>query len=306
MYTYGRPQFLAQIITVNSFNSWKGEHTEDLKSQIKNNKKKLTGYYVANLWLGNGAMFDFKHTWKGIDFAIKKLIAACYCDYMAVKTAFATFLEEPEADKIRRDINELIFNRYNGQAFDGYKAYFDKSYEYIIKNVRDLVVNNWNKTEPCEEIKNFFNDSYTFKKRNRKSKYDWMKEMTVIEIAKKLISQGIDKLTNALISAMKHLHISVKNVIEALENIIDSMGNEAKERIVETKIKHEWFTSLSDAQKNSVCNYVKQAGKNEWDFFNLKITLMRCFNAPECIFKCVGRYLWGPTVGEYYNNLYNT
>lgn len=89
MYIYGRPQYLAEIITVRSYKEWQGEHFVDLKTQIKNNKLSLKGYFVANLYLGDGRMFKVETSWKGVDFAVKKLIAACFCDYMAVKKAFA-------------------------------------------------------------------------------------------------------------------------------------------------------------------------------------------------------------------------
>ena len=100
MYIYGRPQYLAEIITVRSYKEWHGEHAVDLNTQIKNNKSSLKGYFVANLYLGDGRMFKVDTSWKGVDFAVKKLIAACFCDYMAVKNAFASSLSEPL--KVRR------------------------------------------------------------------------------------------------------------------------------------------------------------------------------------------------------------
>jgi len=300
MYTYGRPQYLAKIITTRSYNEWNREHFVDLDTQLKNNISSLKGYFIPNLWLGNGNMFSFDKTWKGVDFAVKKLIAACYCDYMAVKKAFATSLSEPTVEGIKRDMQVLIFDRYTSSDIEAYKSFFDKSYEFIIKNIRNEVIDNWNDKEPSDEIKNFFSDSYHYKKRNRTSKWSWMKDMTVMEIAKKLISTGIDKLTGAIISALKHLHISVKNVIEALESVMDEMGNEARQKVIDTRIKHEWFTSLTDEQKDSVIQYVKTS--KDWAYDNLKLTLIRTLKAPECIFK-LGKYFWGPTVGEYYNRV---
>lgn len=297
MYIYGRPQYLAEIITVRSYKDWKGEHNIDLNTQIENNKASLKGYFVANLYLGDGRMFKIETSWKGVDFAVKKLIAACFCDYMVVKKAFAVFLNEPTAEGIKRDINELIFNRYNSRDIEAYKLFFDKNYEFIVKNIRNEVVDNWNGKEPSEEIKKFFTDSYTYKKRKTTSKWSWMKDMSVTEIAKKLISTGIDKLSGAIISAMKHLHISVKKVIEALETLMGEMGDDARQKVIDIKTKHEWFTSLTDIQKEQIANYVKTA--KHWNFENLKLTLIKCFKAPECIFK-QGRYFWGPTVGEYY------
>lgn len=300
MYIYGRPQYLAEIITVRSYKDWKGEHNIDLNTQIKNNKASLKGYFVANLYLGDGRMFKVDTSWKGVDFAVKKLIAACFCDYMAVKKAFAVSLSEPTAEGIKRDINELIFNRYNSRDIEAYKLFFDKNYEFIVKNIRNEVVENWNGKEPSEEVKKFFTDSYTYKKRKTSSKWSWMKEMTVMEIAKKLISTGIDKLTGAIISALKHLHISVKSVIEALETLMDKMGEDARQKVIDMRVKHEWFTSLTDNQKEQIAAYVKEA--KHWDFECLKMTLIRSLKAPECIFK-QGRYFWGPTIGEYYNRV---
>lgn len=299
MYIYGRPQYLAEIITVRSYKEWHSEHNVDLNTQLKNNKASLKGYFVANLYLGDGRMFKVETSWKGIDFAVKKLIAACFCDYTAVKKAFATSLNEPTAEGIKRDIHELIFNRYKSGEIETYKTFFDKNYEFIVKNIRNEVVDNWNGKEPSEEVKKFFNDSYTYKKRRTTSKWSWMKEMTVTEIAKKLISTGIDKLTGAIISALKHLHISVKGVIEALETLFGEMGEDARQKVIDMRIKHEWFTSLTDSQKEQIVYYIKEA-KN-WIYENLKETLIRAFKAPECIFRYKGKFAWGLTVGEYYN-----
>lgn len=298
MYIYGRPQYLAEIITVRSYKEWHGEHTVDLNTQIKNNKSSLKGYFVANLYLGDGYMFKVDTSWKGVDFAVKKLIAACFCDYMAVKNAFAASLSEPTAEGIKRDIHELIFDRYNSNDVKAYELFFDKSYEFIIKNIRNEVVDNWNGKEPSEEVKKFFTESYTYKKRKTTSKWSWMKDMTVMEIAKKLISTGIDKLTGAIISALKHLHISVKNVIEALETLMSELGQDAKQKVVDIKTTQEWFTSLTDSQKDQIVNFVKTA--KDWAYDNLKITLIMCFKAPECIFK-KGDFFWGPAVEEYCN-----
>ena len=303
MYIYGRPQYLAEIITVRSYKEWHGEHAVDLNTQLKNNKSSLKGYFVANLYLGDGRMFKVDTSWKGVDFAVKKLIAACFCDYMAVNNAFASSLSEPTAEGIKRDIHELIFDRYNSSDVKAYGLFFDKNYEFIIKNIRNMVVDNWNGKEPSEEVKKFFTDSYTYKKRKTTSKWSWMKDMTVMEIAKKLISTGIDKLSGAIISAMKHLHISVKKIIEALETLMNKLGDDAKQKVNDIKTKHEWFTSLTDSQKDQIVNFVKTAA--EWNYDNLKITLITCFKAPECIFK-QGNYFWGRTVDEYYNRVIET
>ena len=298
MYIYGRPQYLAEIITVRSYKEWHGEHAVDLNTQINNNKSLLKGYFVANLYLGDGRMFKVDTSWKGVDFAVKKLIAACFCDYMAVKNAFAASLSEPTAEGIKRDIHELIFDRYSSSDVKAYGLFFDKSYEFIIKNIRNEVVDNWNGKEPSEEVKKFFTDSYTYKKRKTSSKWSWMKDMTVMEIAKKLISTGIDKLSGAIISALKHLHISVKNVIEALETLMGELGPDAKQKVVDIKTTQEWFTSLTDSQKVQIVNFIKTA--KDWAYDNLKITLIMCFKAPECIFK-QGDFFWGPAVEEYCN-----
>ena len=298
MYIYGRPQYLAEIITVRSYKEWHGEHDVDLNTQIKNNKSSLKGYFVANLYLGDGHMFKVDTSWKGVDFAVKKLIAACFCDYMAVKNAFAASLSEPNAEGIKRDIHELIFDRYNSSDVKAYELFFDKNYEFIIKNIRNEVVDNWNGKEPSEEVKKFFTESYTYKKRKTTSKWSWMKDMTVMEIAKKLISTGIDKLTGAIISALKHLHISVKMVIEALETLMSELGPDKKQILVDIKTTQEWFTSLTDSQKDQIVNFVKTA--KDWAYDNLKITLIMCFKAPECIFK-QGDFFWGPAVEEYCN-----
>lgn len=307
MYTYGRPQYLAKIITTRSYNEWKGEHFVDLETQLKNNISSLKGYYVPNLWLGNGNMFSFNKSWNGVDYAVKKLIAACYCDYMAVKKAFATSLSEPTIEGIKRDIQELIFDRYSSRGIKEYKAFFDKRYEFVIKNIRNEVIDNWNGQEPSDEIKNFFSEtSYHYKKRNRASKWSWMKDMTVMQIAKKLISTGIDKLTGAIISALKHLHISVKSVIEALESIMDEMSEEDRQKTIDFRIKHEWFTSLTVEQKDRLMEYVGytlQPNNGGWDWRNLATTIIRAFKAPKCIFKYEGSTYWGPTVGEYYKRV---
>lgn len=305
MYTYGRPQYLAKIITVRSYKEWHGEHQVALDTQLKNNKAALKGYFVPNLWLGNGNMFSFDMSWKGVDFAVKKLIAACFCDYMTVKKAFAISLNEPTAEGIKRDIHELIFDRYNSSDIESYKTFFDNSYEFIVKNIRNEVVDNWNGKEPSEEIKKLFTDSYTYKKRRTSSKWSWMKEMTVMEIAKKLISTGIDKLTGSIISALKHLHISVKNVIEALESIIKELGKEARQKVIDLRTKHEWFTSLTVEQKDRIIDCIKNINKKIQEPENVKIMLIRAYKAPLCIFKD-GKFNWGPTVGEYYNMVMQT
>lgn len=302
MYIYGRPQYLAEIITVRSYKDWKGEHNIDLNTQIKNNKASLKGYFVANLYLGDGRMFKVDTSWKGVDFAVKKLIAACFCDYMAVKNAFAASLSEPTAEGIKRDIHELIFNRYKSSDIEAYEIFFDKNYEFIVKNIRNEVVENWNGKEPSEEVKKFFTDSYTYKKRKTTSKWSWMKDMTVMEIAKKLISTGIDKLSGAIISALKHLHISVKSVIEAFESLMDSMGEDARQKVIDMRVIHEWFTSRTDSQKEQIISFVRNYIKREQEYDDIKTVLIRAFKAPLCIFKN-GSCHFGPTIGEYYNKV---
>jgi hypothetical protein len=227
-YTYGQPQLLLKNISTRYYNEYKSEHDIDLNTFIKNQKLKMKGWFIPNLWLGNGPIEISNNTWCSYDRLVKMYIAAAFIDWYVVNNACSLHLEKPLAKFIKHDIDLLVFNRESFITGDyaQYKAFWDEHYEYIIGKMYLEVVNNWNDKVPSAYIQNLFTNSYTYKKRNRKSKWSWLSQYTPEEIAQRLIEEGKTKVEGAIVSAMKHLHLSVKAVQDALNKLLDKLSAE--------------------------------------------------------------------------------
>lgn len=248
MYTYGQPVYLAKIIVKRSYDSWTGQHNKTLEEQIEEVKPKLKGYYVPNLYLGNNNIFHVNKTHSGIDFAVKKLIAACFVDYMVVKTALNYPIEEPKIHYIRDDIDELLFNRIpNNEFVTKYiKNTWEPCHAIIIKNIRDKVINEWEGKGPCEEIKKFFETGYYYLERNTKHK--WIEGKSARELARIMVSNNIIEIDGSLKSALKHRHLSVKALQSALHTEMSNLTMGEINDIRSTHLCDKWLGTLTFRQ----------------------------------------------------------
>lgn len=227
-YTYGRPQLLVKHLVTRYYNETDFVKDFTLEEYIKSQTLKLKGWFIPNLWLGNGPIQMTNETWCSYDRLVKTYIAATFIDWYVVTHACSSQIEAPLAKYIKHDIDLLVFNResFITGNYAQYKAFWDEHYEYIIGKMYLEVVNNWNDKVPSAYIQNLFTNSYTYKKRNRKSKWSWLAQYTPEEIAKRLIEEGKTRLEGALISAMKRLHLSVKTVQVALNNQLAKLSAE--------------------------------------------------------------------------------
>lgn len=227
-YTYGRPQLLLKNISARYYNDYRSEHDIDLTTFINNQKAKMKGWFIPNLWLGNGPIEITHDSWCSYDRLVKMYIAATFIDWYVVNNACSLHLNKPLAKFIKHDIDLLVFNRESFITGDyvQYKEFWDANWGYIIGKMYLEVVNNWNDKVPSAYIQNLFSNSYTYKKRNRKSKWTWLTQYTPEEIAKRVIEEGKIKLEGAIISAMKHLHLSVKAVQDALNDQLSKLSDE--------------------------------------------------------------------------------
>ena len=252
MYTYGQPVYLAKIIVKRSYDSWTGPHNKTLEEQIEEVKPKLKGYYVPNLYLGNNNIFNVNRTHNGIDFAVKKLIAACFIDYMVVKTALKYPIEEPKIHYIRDDIDELLFGRIpNNEFVTKYiKNTWEPCHAIIIKNMRDKVINEWEGKGPCEEVRKFFETGYYYLERN--TKYRWIEGKTAHELAHIMVSNNIIEIDGCMKSALKHRHLSVKALQRALNcelcNLTLGERNDLRSRYLCDK----WISGLTFKQVEAI------------------------------------------------------
>lgn len=234
-YTYGRPQLLLKNISTRYYNETNFVKDVTLEEYIKSQLLNLKGWFIPNIWLGvnkythSQGHIDVKSgTWCSYDRLVKTYIAAAFIDWYVVTHACSSQIEAPLAKFIKRDIDSLVFSResFVTGEYAQYKQFWDDHYEYIIGKVYLEIVNNWNGKVPSAYIQNLFSNSYTYKKRKRKSKWSWLKDYRPEEIARRLLDEGKFKLDGPVISAMKHLHLSVKAVQTALNEMVAKLSAE--------------------------------------------------------------------------------
>lgn len=252
-YTYGQPQLLLKNISTRYYNDYRSEHDIDLITFINNQKSKMKGWFIPNLWLGNGPIEITHNSWCSYDRLVKMYIAGAFIDWYVVNNACSLHLEKPLAKFIKHDIDLLVFNRESFITGDyaQYKEFWNANWGYIIGKIYLEVVNNWNDKVPSAYIQNLFTNSYTYKKRNRKSKWSWLAQYTPEEIAKRLIEEGKIRLDGAIISAMKHLHLSVKAVQDALN---DQLAKLSAEEIKTFQKRSEIKLWASEKTFNQLCD----------------------------------------------------
>lgn len=252
-YTYGRPQLLLKNIATRYYKETDFDKGVTLEEYIKLKSLNLKGWFIPNIWLGNGPVQISNDTWCSYDRLVKTYIAAAYIDWYVVTHACSSQIEAPLAKFIKRDIDLLVFNRESFITGDyaQYRQFWDEHYEYIIGKVYLEVVNNWNGKVPSAYIQNLFGNSYTYKKRKRKSKWSWLKDYRPEEIARRLLDEGKLELDGPIVSAMKHLHLSVKAVQTALNELVAKLSAEEvktfqKRSEIKSWASGFWFNQLCD------------------------------------------------------------
>ena len=249
MYTYGQPAYLAKIIIKRSYDSWNQEHSKSLEEQIEEALPRLKGYFIPNLYLGNNHTIDVIRSFKGVDFAVKKLIAACYIDYMVVKTAIGYPIDEPNIQYIKNDVDKLLFARitHNKPVDDYIRGTWEVYPEFIIKNIRDKVINGWEGYGPSAEIREMFPGGYYYKKRN--TKYSWIDDMrSYEEIAKYMFEHKIIEIDDKLKSTFKCRHIRVKRVQGYLNHLLHNLPVEEQNELLSISKCKQWLSGLTDSQ----------------------------------------------------------
>lgn len=272
MYTYGRPQYLVKLIIKRSYDSWNREHQKSLEEQYEEAMPKLKGYFIPNLYLGNKHTIDVVRSFKGIDFAVKRLVAACFVDYMVVKTALGYPINEPNPAYIKNDIDELLFERinHNRSVEDYIKGTWDVYSGLIIKTVRDKVINEWKGYGPSEEIVKFFPTGYYYRK--RKTKYSWIDDMhSYEEVAKYLIDHHIYEVDDKLKSTLKTRHISVKGVQSWLNGMLSKLAPEERNELINVSMCERWLSGLNSKQIDVI------KGMLGMEDSMLQITLIRAY-----------------------------
>jgi hypothetical protein len=273
MYTYGRPQYLVKLIIKRSYDSWNGEHDKSLEEQYAETLPKLKGYFIPNLYLGNNHTIDVVRSFKGVDFAVKRLIAACFVDYMVVKTALNYPINEPNPEYIKNDIDELLFNRitHNKPVEDYIKGTWDVYSGLIIKTVRDKVIGEWKGTGPSEEVKEFFPTGYYYKK--RKTKYSWIDDMNSYEeLTQYLLDHDIYEINSKFESALKNRHISVKRVQSYLNYELGKLTPEDRNELLSTSKCKQWLATLTSSQVAAI------RGMLDMEDSMLQVTLIRAYD----------------------------
>lgn len=227
-YTYGRPQLLVKHLATRYYKETDFVKDVTLEEYLKSQSMKLKGWFIPNIWLGNGPIQISNDTWCTYDRLVKTYIAAAFIDWYVVTHACSSQIEAPLAKFIKRDIDSIVFNRESFVTGDyaQYRQFWDDNYEYIIGKVYLEVVDNWNGKVPSAYIQNLFDNSYTYKKRKRKSKWSWLKDYRPEEIARRLLDEGKLELDGPIVSAMKHLHLSVKAVQTALNGLVAKLSAE--------------------------------------------------------------------------------
>ena len=273
MYTYGQPAYLAKLIIKRSYDSWNGEHGKSLEEQYAETLPKLKGYFIPNLYLGNNHTIDVVRSFKGVDFAVKRLVAACFVDYMVVKTALNYPINEPNPEYIKNDIDELLFNRitHNKPVEDYIKGTWDVYSGLIIKTVRDKVIGEWKGTGPSEEVKEFFPTGYYYKK--RKTKYSWIDDMNSYEeLTQYLLDHDIYEINSKFESALKNRHISVKRVQSYLNYELGKLTPEDRNELLSTSKCKQWLATLTSSQVAAI------RGMLDMEDSMLQVTLIRAYD----------------------------
>ena len=214
---------------------------------------KLKGYFIPNLYLGNKHTIDVVRSFKGIDFAVKRLVAACFVDYMVVKTALGYPINEPNPTYIKNDIDELLFERiiHNKPVEDYIKGTWDVYSGLIIKTVRDKVINEWKDYGPSEEIVKFFPTGYYYKK--RKTKYSWIDDINSYEeLVKYMMDHRILEVDNKLKSTLKTRHISVKRVQIGLNRELSKLTFAERNELRSVSMCERWLSGLTDRQVDDI------------------------------------------------------
>lgn len=307
-YTYGKPQLLLKKRVTRYYNETNFVKDVTLEEYLKSQTMKLKGWFIPNIWLGNGPIQIKVITWKSLDRLVKTYIAAVFIDWYVVNNACSLRLGKPLASFLKKDIDLLVFNResFITGAYAQYKEFWDKHYGFVIDNIYRKVVNEWEGKLPCEEIRNLFSNPYTYKERNRKSKWDFMKTCDMHGIAIRLICLGNIVEGNpdtAAVLAMKRNHVSVRELKKELRNI------EINDRVKSCIHVTRWFM---DKVKNKEINTINSvfASIDSIHRFNippfnaLKMLQGVVPDIPCDIFN--GKRLnWGPIIGDMYRERNN-
>lgn len=302
-YTYGKPQLLLKKRVTRYYNETTFVKGVTLEEYLKSQSLKLKGWFIPNIWLGNGPIQIKVSTWKSLDRLVKTYIAAAFIDWYVVNNACSLRLGKPLASFLKKDIDLLVFNResFITGAYAQYKEFWDKHYGFVIDNIYRKVVNEWEGKLPCEEIRNLFSNPYTYKERNRKSKWDFMKTCDMHGIAIRLICLGniVEGIPDtAAVLAMKRNHVSVRELKKELRDI--EINDRVKSCIHVTK----WFM---DKVKNKEINTVNSvfAAIDSIHKFNIPpynaLRMLQC-TVPDipCDIFDGKRLNWGPVIGDMY------
>lgn len=290
-YTYGQPSLMVKNITKNGYYAWNGKRRVPLNIAIKDNTVKLKGWFIPNIFLGFG--ISIKDNWNSFNNVIRMLIAACYIDYMVVSKALSIPLSEPEPDKIKSDIDTIIFNResFKSDTYSQFMEVWNNSYNYIISVIRNKVIECWEERQPCEEIRNLFTNSYTYKV--RRTKWKWLDGKSEDEIAKELFDMGSIELDKDIISALKHRHLSVKCVLDSLNKLVDTLPTKQKEELTELNNAKEWVNTLNNDQIIDIHSMLAQQD------VTLELMLIRAYHMDISISPEAARKI----IKEYYDNI---
>ena len=262
-YTYGQPSLTVKQATVNSYNEFKGRHDMTLVEAIKFNRKRINGQFNPRIYLGNGRLFKIKDTWKGYDFAVKKLVASCFIDFMALKSS-GFMIEEPEIKKIKADIDVMLFNReeFKSSEYAAYREQWNKISDKIILEMRDKVVKGWKDGRPCDEIIKFFGNKWQtygvkrrYKNRGISKTYTYMDSKDINKIAKYLAAKGINKVVNTMkeCKALTRRGISIHDVNTAIAQLVnDNKGKDIVEIFKKGLNIIGWLNNLNDRQLNNL------------------------------------------------------
>ena len=229
-----------------------------LVEAIKFNRKRINGQFNPRMYLGNGRLFKIKDTWKGYDFAVKKLVAGCFIDFMALKSS-GFMIKEPEIKKIKADIDVMLFNR---SEYAAYREQWNKISDKIIIETRDKVIKGWKDGRPCDEIIKFFGNKWQtygvkrrYKNRGISKTYAYMDSKDINKIAKYLAAKGINKVVNTMkeCKALTRRGISIHDVNTAIAQLVnDNKGKDIVEIFKKGLNIIGWLNNLNDRQLNDL------------------------------------------------------
>lgn len=310
-YAYGQTSLLVKQAVRNSYYQWHGHKETTWQEQYNNARKKMKNCFIPNLYFSKDKPAQYtlfsstkKETWKNIDATIKKLVISCYICYKNAKEVLKYTIEKPEVQKIKADIDTMVFAEVKTTDMKAYKEMFDKRYELIIEKCFETVEKNWNNSQLTKEIKSMFTTGYTYGVRKTANK--WMNGLDEKELAKKFIEQGISELEQKHITAIKRLHKSVKKVKEEINHFMTD--EECRKNIKKTVIKkniNEWFfEKLDNRQKNDILYYIKTLDKREMNIEMVKRLVFAYGYKPEwCSGSC---FQWTPEMKPVYDEYLKT